>query len=173
MKTLVVHPSDPTTDFLKIIYQDKRFTIANDYGRFALENLIREHDRIIMLGHGSSEGLFKTLGEFCIDKEYSSLFSEKEIICIWCNADSFFQRYILQHKPKRAFYTGMFISEMLEARLMEVLTTEDEIKKSNEDFARIFRTVLDLTRRVSKLEESYFDKTVLREYNGTRFYEYE
>ncbi len=172
MKTLVIHPTDPTTDFLKAIYKDKGFRIADDLGRFALENSIREHDRIIMLGHGSSEGLFKTLGEFCIDKDYSALFSEKEIVCIWCNADLFFQRYILPYKPSRAFYTGMFISEMLEARLMEVSTTEEEIEKSNEDFAEIFSTILESTERVSKLEESYKSKTELREYNGTRFYEY-
>ena len=60
-KTLVIHPQDATTDFLKLIYQDKKdWTIINncEISKEELKKAISKHDRIIMMGHGCPSGLF-------------------------------------------------------------------------------------------------------------------
>ena len=52
MQTLVIHPADITTDFLNMIYQKLDCTIIT--GRISkskLKRTIKQHDRIIMLGH--------------------------------------------------------------------------------------------------------------------------
>jgi len=60
MKNLIIHPSDPTTDFLKPIYSNINDAIIVNGGvsKDQLTQLIKEHDRIIMMGHGSPSGLF-------------------------------------------------------------------------------------------------------------------
>lgn len=58
MKTLVIHPKDITTDFLSDIYSDKDWTVINiNVSKSFLKKQIKEHDRIVMLGHGTGEGL--------------------------------------------------------------------------------------------------------------------
>lgn len=53
MKTLVIHPQDPTTDFLCNIYSDKDWSIINSHvSSRVLKESIKSHDRIVMLGHG-------------------------------------------------------------------------------------------------------------------------
>jgi len=54
MKTLVIHPYDESTKFLSLIYEGKEdWTIITENAskRLIFESL-KEHDRIIMLGHG-------------------------------------------------------------------------------------------------------------------------
>lgn len=114
MKTLVIHPSDRSTDFLKIIYENHLddWTIINDcvINKEKLRNLINSHDRIIMLGHGTSCGLLNpTCYGYIIDESYIDLLKDKETISIWCNSDSFFKKYNL-----KGFHTGMIISEVSE-----------------------------------------------------------
>ena len=65
MKTLIIHPKDSTTTFLKHIYApilDKTIvTVGID--KSELRELIYNHDRVIMLGHGSPWGLM-SVGQF-------------------------------------------------------------------------------------------------------------
>ena len=65
MQTLVIHPTDASTDFLKPIYANiSDATIMNGgIGKGQVAKSILEHDRIIMLGHGSPFGLF-SVGQF-------------------------------------------------------------------------------------------------------------
>ncbi len=172
MKTLVIHPPDPSTNFLKPIYLGKNFTVQKDYRKFALRKSILEHERIILLGHGSEAGLFDLEKGFCIEEKHAELFKDKELICIWCYASVFFQKKILRFNPKKSFCTGMFISEMLEALLLNVETDEEEIEKSNSDFANIFEKLLDEDDRATILENSYIDDSELRKFNAKRFFEY-
>ena len=76
-KTLVIHPDDRSTDFLKLIYKDKEdWTIINDCNidRFTLKSLIRAYDRIIMMGHGSPSGLFNPKNySLMIDSDISKI----------------------------------------------------------------------------------------------------
>ena len=59
MSKLVIHPKDRTTDFLKPIYHGRNDTtvITGDCTKTEVENAIDKHDHIIMLGHGTPQGL--------------------------------------------------------------------------------------------------------------------
>lgn len=59
MSTLIIHPKDPSTNFLKPIYapiQDKTL-ITGGIDKTELRELIENHDKVIMLGHGFPWGL--------------------------------------------------------------------------------------------------------------------
>ena len=47
-KVLVIHPEDVSTDRLQVVYSGKGY------------EQIRSHDKIIMLGHGTPDGLLTT-----------------------------------------------------------------------------------------------------------------
>ena len=123
MKTLIIHPKDKTTDFLKPVYSSiSDATVINGgVSKDEIRELIKEHERIIMLGHGSPGGLFG-VGQFggwsyVIDSTMVEALSNKHNnIYIWCNADQFMK----QHPTLQGFYSGMFISEVGEARMYEI-----------------------------------------------------
>lgn len=136
MKTLVIHPADPTTDFLKPIYENNELlipdTIVNGnmqhISKSRLKKLIKEHDRIIMMGHGTPYGLLGYMN-YLIDDEFVYLLREKQCIYIWCNADRFVKKYGLH-----GFYTGMIISELEEARYCNVEATQQDVDEANSAF---------------------------------------
>ena len=115
MSTLIIHPQDPSTDFLNQIYaktiQDITL-ITGGISKTELKELIRNHDRIFMLGHGTPNGLlsvgqFPGMDSYIIDSSFSELLSLKNgSIYIWCHADLFVQQHGLN-----GFFSGMFISE--------------------------------------------------------------
>ena len=140
-KTLVIHPEDDTTDFLCPIYRGMRdkTVIRKNISRKELLELADGHERVIMLGHGSPEGLFaanafpdRRKGEFVVDKELVRALRDKDNIYIWCHADQFVQRHKLT-----GFYTGMFISEMLEALYYDLDVSQKSIDHSNKTFTRM------------------------------------
>jgi hypothetical protein len=106
--------------------------------KYELRKLIENHDRVIMLGHGSPYGLL-SVGQFpdigsqhIIDYSYSDLLSvKKENIFIWCYADQFVKRNGLN-----GFFSEMFISEFGESfNLGYYVADRNLIKESNECFA--------------------------------------
>jgi hypothetical protein len=141
MSTLIIHPKDQSTDFLKPIYatiQDKT-VITGGVTKYELRELIKVHDRIIMLGHGTPIGLlsvgqFPDNGSYVIDYSYTDLLSaKKENIFIWCYADLFVKRNGLN-----AFYSGLFLSEFGEALSSGFyIADRNLITESNENFASI------------------------------------
>src|SRR6478735_497282 len=136
MKTLIIHPEDITTDFLKEIYCDSDHIIINsNVSKKHLKEQIKTHDRIIMLGHGNYKGLFG-FKRFMIDSTLVYLLREKLCICIWCNANIFFEKYKL-----KGIYSGMIISEYEEALDYCINTTEQHINKSNILFAKSIKFV--------------------------------
>lgn len=130
MKTLVIHPKDETTDFLKLAYLGKEWTIINhNIKAVDLKEAIKSHDRIIMMGHGTENGLIG-FGRFIINNSYEYLLKQKECVFIWCKADEFVRHYRL-----KGFATGMIISDFEEAFLYCVKATNNEIEISNLLFA--------------------------------------
>jgi hypothetical protein len=141
MQTLVIHPFDESTRFLKPIYAGLKgdvTVIEGGISKDELRELIREADRVMMMGHGSPAGLF-ACGMFrgcvnnamIIDVNTVPALQNKECILIWCNADKYFHRYNL-----KGFSTSMFISEVSEARYCRVYGTDQEIvDESNNYFA--------------------------------------
>ena len=56
--TLIIHPKDESTSFLKQIYTNKNVSVVTgEVTKTTLQNMILGYDRIIMMGHGSSDGL--------------------------------------------------------------------------------------------------------------------
>ena len=86
MKTLIVHPKDSSTSFLDIVYNPipNKTVITGGVSQQELIELIREHDRVMMMGHGSPDGLF-SIGNFdggyVIDKNIVHLLKNKNSHC--------------------------------------------------------------------------------------------
>ena len=131
-KTLVIHPQDPTTDFLSAIYAGKGWTVITEpISNSKMRNVLTEYDRIVMLGHGTPYGLLG-FGRFMIEPNHVQFLRGKEVVAIWCHADQFVEKYGL-----KGFYTGMFISEEAEAVYEGVYgVSAAEIEQSNTSFAK-------------------------------------
>jgi hypothetical protein len=142
MKTLIIHPDDRSTDFLKPIYENvtDATVVTGGLTKSEVNQLIEQHDRIYMMGHGSPSGLF-AVGKFSEHRSYCSyiigndiveLLRNKECIYIWCNADQFVTKHNL-----KGLYSGMFISEVGEAHYCGLPNTPQSIvDTSNDSFAR-------------------------------------
>jgi len=64
MKTIIIHPDDPSIDFLSKIYAPlTNKTVIRGGMSKSIPKLIESHDRVLMLGHGSPDGLLNT-GQF-------------------------------------------------------------------------------------------------------------
>jgi hypothetical protein len=116
LKTLVVHPDDRSTDFLRAVYANiPNCKVLTSGSIWEVDLEIQAADRVIMLGHGTRYGLL-SVGQFSgsgyvIDAESANLLRDKkECIFIWCYASD----YVKTHKLK-GFSSGMFISEVAEA----------------------------------------------------------
>lgn len=142
MKTLIIHPQDPTTRFLWGIYDTipNKTVITGNITKDQLRKKIDEHDRILMMGHGSPAGLF-SVGQFpdaypyIIDDTMVESLRNKDCIFIWCHADQF----VLRNRIT-GFYTGMFISEASEAiwyDFDDIYDLDILIEQSNYGFAEI------------------------------------
>ena len=141
MKTLIVHPQDSTTDFLDIVYApiENKTVVTGGVSKTDLMKMIQEHDRVMMMGHGSPAGLFsvgkfKNSGAYIIDQNIVPYLKQKENnVFIWCNADKFVELFQL-----RGFYSGMFISETSEAAWCGLPgTKQDVVDESNYGFCNI------------------------------------
>lgn len=167
MKTLVIHPKDTTTDFLSDIYKDKDWTVITEkISKSQLKIEIIHHDRIIMLGHGSEDGLFDLKNyRFVISSELVYLLRPKICVGIWCNADKFFEKYKLN-----GFYTGMIISEIEEAYLYSVRGSLDIIEQSNKLFAYAVKESIDLTNIVDNVKQIYVGDNDVISFNKNNLY---
>lgn len=174
--TLVIHPDDPSTTFLNYIYQDLPNTtvVTKDKTQDEIIDMIRSHDRIIMLGHGTPQGLM-SVGQFpgrgyVINSEIAPYLNNTENIFVWCYASDFVSRYNLG-----GFSSGMFISEVSEADYLDVNATQADVDMSNMLFAYTLGKALlcnnDLNMMVGKVKTAYFTITSINEvarYNNER-----
>lgn len=172
MKTLVIHSDDPTTDFLAPIYSDIKDCTVVRYciGRVQFKALAQSHDRIIFLGHGTERGLMGP-GGFMMDSRYVWLLRDKPCVYIWCNADVFVRKYKLE-----GFYTGMIISEWLEASLEGVNCVYNEIEESNLLFTKAIKAGIEQPDMLSIVKAVYGGHEGLNrviDYNYENLYETE
>lgn len=161
MKTLIIHPDDESTSFLDIVYKDipNQTLVTGGCTKEDIQKLIEEHDRIMMMGHGSPGGLF-SVGSFqsdngyIIDQSMVPLLREKvDNVFIWCNADRFVNTFDL-----KGFYSGMFISEVGEADYCGIPgTDQDLIDESNFGFVNIISKYINEDTNV-------IHENVMREY---------
>lgn len=139
MKNLIIHPEDPTTTFLSPIYANlkNKTVIKGGIIKSELRELIDSHDRVLMLGHGSTFGLlnpgkFPDTSSYIIDDSMVlALMNKSASIYIWCFASKFVQQHELS-----GLCTGMFISEVREANSYCFDNIDkDLIDQSNERFS--------------------------------------
>ena len=169
MKTLVIHPEDTSTDFLSVIYAGKNWTLISDIhvSKKELKAQIKAHDRIVMLGHGTEEGMGDMINmRFLIDSGMVYLLREKETVCIWCNADVFAEKYKL-----KGFYTGMIISEDMEANMYAINATEDEIDVSNDLFANAIKESIDSENMLLEARKHYIGRNELITINKANLFQ--
>jgi hypothetical protein len=141
-KTLVIHPHDQSTHFLKPIYENIPNKTIITGGLFVDEvnKLIYNHDQIIMLGHGSPKGLFGVnfKRSYVIDEDQVDLLQDKECIFIWCHADQFVKEHNL-----KGLHSGMFVSEVNEALIYKLKGDKKLISESNNAFAFMLGSVIN------------------------------
>jgi hypothetical protein len=147
MNTLIIHPKDESTSFLNSIYSSitEKKVITGGITKKELISEIEKHDRIMMMGHGSPNGLFNTrffidCGLYIIDDSLISVLSEKNnSVYIWCNADKFVNSHNL-----KGFYSGMFISEVTEAHFCGLPSIKQNVvDESNYGFSKILSEVIN------------------------------
>ena len=147
MKDLIIHPEDPTTDFLSQIYArlTNKTVIRGDISKSEIPKLIESHDRVLMLGHGSPNGLlsidmFPDADSYIIDDSMVlSLKNKTNCLFIWCHANQFVQRHGLS-----GLYCGMFLSEMIELFYYGFDDLDlNMIDQSNERFASVVSKYLN------------------------------
>lgn len=138
MKTTIIHPEDKTTDFLKLAYQNlDADIISENKSKSFFRKKIKESDSVILLGHGTENGLLG-FDRYIIDSNFVQLLREvPKLVCVWCNANVFVEKY----KLKPVLFTGMIISELEEAYLFGYSNTKiDKIEESNISFSRLLKS---------------------------------
>lgn len=159
MITLVIHPEDRSTDFLKPIYENIKnvIIVTGKASTEEINQLINNSDRVIMLGHGSPNGLFGI--NFNRDFVISSLQVEalrkkkNNAMYIWCNADQFVHNNALS-----GMYSGMFISEVVEANYCGLKNiSQHQVTDSNDYFAKMCGRYINESFEVTynKVKENY------------------
>ena len=183
MKTLVIHPNDRSTNFLTPIYINlKSFPDFDDVTiirggvtKDEVDEQIKQHDRIMMMGHGSPQGLFAVgqfgMQAFIINYTTVPLLQDKECVFIWCNADQFVKEHNL-----KGLYSGMFISEVIEANVCGLPNTSQSIvDESNDYFAKELGSVSEksLDEMYQHIKYTYgllTEDNAVAEYNNNRLY---
>ena len=173
-KTLVIHPRDETTRFLELTYTGVDATVLTGrVQRERLRGLIEKFDQIVMLGHGSENGLY-SIGQFpgcqyVIDAQLVDQLRERDNnVFIWCYASAFVKRNRLC-----GFATGMFISEFKEAEWCAMTATDMEIQESNHVFASVVGRFVNQDSRIlyAAVDREYgrlADSNIVAAYNRDR-----
>lgn len=167
MNTLVIHPYDETTDFLSRIYAGKNWHVINYFcDAYELKFQIMMHDRIIIMGHGIPQGLLG-FGGLYINSQFVPVLTDKrkQYVFIWCNADRFVDYYHLQ-----GFYSGMFISEVGEAKFFDIDATQQQIDYSNNLFADIVNKAIDTPNFYDTVKREYIGEDPVIQFNNQRLY---
>ena len=173
--TLVIHPKDETTDCLSVIYKGRGWDEITDWktSQKDVRKAISLHDRIIMLGHGTPQGLlaggylwghseWTRFHHYIVDSSFEDVLRGKDTFSIWCNSDEFFRKLKLP-----GLHTGMTISEVSEELyiLGRLWLTEEEMAKNMELYCGAFAKYIDLPPaqiREKVLEEYIGDDPVTR-----------
>lgn len=145
--TLIVHPKDFSTMFLKQIYQPikNKTVISGGMTKDNVRNMIIDFDTILLCGHGSPNGLF-AVGQFdpdsngyIIDESMVESLKDKKLITIWCHANQFVTKYGL-----KGFSSSMFCSEYSECHYEGIKYVEPGmVEESNKAFASIMSKYVD------------------------------
>ncbi len=179
MKTLIIHPSDPSTSFLDSVYAPikNKTVLTGGITKSEVRIQIEKHNRVLMMGHGSPYGLFSmgqfqnTYGGYVIDETMVDLLKmKKQCLFLWCNADEFVHEHQLS-----GLYSGMFISEKMEAIYCGVGADHSDIEESNTRFVEILASCIEsdngtIYRNLMKRYRKVGDRNPVVTYNHQRLY---
>lgn len=179
---LVIHPKDKTTAMLSALYDGVGAHVVydccstNEMGH--LLHHVSPQERIMLLGHGSEKGLFfraddsKTVFDKIIVGHPHAFHLRKHggnIVAVWCNADRF-----ARTEGLHGLFSGMIVSELDEALLYQVETTQEELDRENVKLARRLRALLDdetplgeIPERMAALDDV---RSPLTTFNYNNFY---
>lgn len=176
----VIHANDPTTQFLSLLYEQRRdisMHITKSSTNSAVQRAIRETDTVLMLGHGNQYGLFSVPDKdgiyrrFMVDGRYVQFLRSKTCIGIWCYANLFAEQYYLH-----GLFSGMIISELQEAIDNGITTTKEEIDLEMVKFTQRLRNCIeryglkDTPMRMKELDDV---KSELTTFNYSNLYYFE
>ncbi len=180
---LIIHPKDKTTAVLSLLYKEVEHANVLDQSSTNAEikhrlNHVNPAERIMLLGHGSAQGLFsrddESRDEFdCLIISHPHAYYLRRhggnIVAIWCNADLF-----ARSEGLHGLFSGMIISELSEALLYDIPTTQEELDiEIPKLFARL-RQLLDMRLPLSeipqRIQEMDDTHSPLTEFNYNRFY---
>ena len=179
---LVVHPTDITTTVLCTLYKGiESKVIDQNMSKREIEHMLHHSpqcERIMLLGHGSDKGLFSreddriNVFNRIIVRHSHAYYLRKHganIVAVWCNANLFAQKECLH-----GLFTGMIISEMSEAEMYHIETTQEELDRENIKLVKRLRSLLDegislreIPQRMLELDDAH---TPLTEFNYKNFY---
>lgn len=155
---IVIHPYDPTTTFLKPLYENKAgvelYTQkdSNSTIRRALNRRVYDGETVMMLGHGWGQGLLADSSpaykydRLIINSSHVEFLRKVNCIGIWCNADVFAEKYKL-----KGIFTGMIISESQEAAMFKIPATEKELIVENARLTELFIKTLQECPQLSDI----------------------
>ena len=177
---MTIHASDPTTQFLSLLYKQRRdlsVHITETSTNSAVQRAIREADTVLMLGHGNKFGLFSVPDKdgvyrrFMVDGRYVQFLRDKTCIGIWCYANLFAEQYNLQ-----GLFSGMIISELQEAIDNGITTTKEEIDVEMVKFTQRLRDCIDkyglkdIPMRMKELDDVKSELTTFN-YNNLYYFD--
>lgn len=186
--TLIIHPDDRTTDFLKPSYAGLNATVLTTKAdMYNLKETMKNHRRIIMMGHGTPSGLMLSMigglngvelndngqyvkySSYSIGYDFLDILKTKPIVAVWCNAD----RFVVPN-DLHGFYTGMVISELCEANYCQVYGCDDtQLQYSNTLFTKALKAALPIESpdSVDVFKNIYDgDNNRIIDYNKQRIY---
>jgi len=171
MRILVIHPNDPSTEFLREIYANVNCTVIRNRTSYdQLHDLVEAHDRVVMLGHGSPAGLFGWNGDLSINKRMAWYLKGKDNVYIWCHADKYVHWCDL-----KGFSSGMFISETEEAAMYDIKASRAAVEISNYAFAFTLGRVIDKPSDIiyETVKREYVDESCpVINFNHSRMYKF-
>lgn len=176
----VIHATDPTTQVLSLLYQqreDMRMLITERNTSSDVQRAIRADDVVMMLGHGNEYGLFSKPDKngdyrrFLITDRHVQFLRDKSCIGIWCYANKFAEKYKLH-----GLFSGMIISELQEAIDLGIPATKEEIDKEMEKFTIRLKDCIEtygLEKTPLRMKELDDVQSALTKFNYDKLYYYE
>lgn len=178
----VIHPSDRSTAMLSALYEGLSAEVIHDNRSTKqighLLNHVPVRERILLLGHGSDKGLFyrdddtrKEFDRLIVSHSHAYYLRNhgNNLVAVWCHADLFARAERLH-----GLFTGMIISELEEAALYGVDTSQEELDRENVKLARRLRGLLDEGINLSEIPARMLDlddaRTALTSFNYAHFY---
>lgn len=178
----MIHPKDKTTEVLSMLYEGMEVRLLDQTSNSAdikrTLNYTPKQERIMLLGHGMDKGLLSR------DNDEQDVFNRLmvhhphayylrkhggNIVAVCCNADLFARKEGLH-----GLFTGMIISELSEALIYEVETTQEELDRETPKLIKRLRSLLDeevplheIPGRILAMDDVH---SPLTEFNYKNFY---